>query len=470
MVNNPYEPPKGDLPAADLAAPNSGRSDTWRWTVCGLLLLATMLNYMDRQTLSLTFGTIQKELNLTPAHYGAIESRFSYAFAVGGFLIGMLVDRFSPRLLYPMVLIGWSLAGICTAYATEVGSAIIASFPGIFTNPEEMSQRDYAAYIGLLACRITLGFFEAGQWPCALVTTQRILSPKDRTFGNSLLQSGASIGAIVTPFIVLSLVVDDVENAATWRLPFLVIGGIGMLWSLPWLWFVRRRDLQSPAEPQRKKADVKVTDVVAAQERELRFGKLALRFGVLFVVVCAINMTWQMFRAWLPLFLENSHGYDLKERSIFTSFFYGATDVGCITAGFAVRRLATIGWGVHKARVVTFTACAVLTAASAIAAAYLPRGPLLLGVLLLTGFGALGLFPNYYSFVQELSQKHLAKISGLLSAAAWFSTGAMQKRIGEYITETESYTLAIVLAGVAPLVACLALWIFWRPGRHDRSN
>ena len=95
----------------------SPRTGSWKWWVCGALLLATMLNYMDRQTLSLTATQLKTEIHLDDARYGSLEEWFSYAFAAGGIFFGFIADRIGPRRLYPIVLIGWSLAGIATPLA-----------------------------------------------------------------------------------------------------------------------------------------------------------------------------------------------------------------------------------------------------------------------------------------------------------------------------------------------------------------
>jgi ACS family hexuronate transporter-like MFS transporter len=91
-------------------------------------------------------------------------------------------------------------------------------------------------------CRGLLGFFEAGHWPCALVVTHAVLSRSDRAFGNSILQSGASIGAILTPIIVLALA-GDPTVADTWRPPFLIVGAVGILWVILWLATIPRDSL-----------------------------------------------------------------------------------------------------------------------------------------------------------------------------------------------------------------------------------
>src|SRR5436305_257885 len=148
------------------------RPRSWKWLVCGLLLLATMLNYMDRMTLNQLGPRIMSELDLNKIQYGRIESAFAIAFACGALLSGWLADRINVRWFYPAVVLAWSAAGFATGFAY-----------GFYT---------------LIACRFLLGLCEAGHWPCALRTTQRILSPDQRTMGNSLLQSGAALGAVLT--------------------------------------------------------------------------------------------------------------------------------------------------------------------------------------------------------------------------------------------------------------------------------
>ena len=106
------------------------------------MLLATMLNYMDRQALSQQAAEIRGELKLSNEDYGNLETGFGIAFAVGGVATGFMVDRFSLRWMYPAVLLLWSAVGFATGWVTD--------------------------YRELMICRVLLGFAEAGQWPCAL--------------------------------------------------------------------------------------------------------------------------------------------------------------------------------------------------------------------------------------------------------------------------------------------------------------
>lgn len=433
-----------------LLQPHNRRSANWKWYICGLLLLATMLNYMDRQTLSQTATDIGRELSLSNEQYGDLEMGFGLAFAVGGVITGFLVDRISVRWMYPIVLLGWSIAGFSTAHAESIGRAM-----GYEAGPD-------AGYAGLLLCRIVLGIFEAGQWPCALVTSQRLLSRKDRTLGNSILQSGASLGAIITPVITQLLVSDE---PGSWKAPFQVIGVLGILWIIPWLLSIRAEDVALPKDDQRPATD----DEPGSTGGAASSADFIRKFLVLIFVVTLINLCWHFFRAWLPKFLREFHMYAREDVNWFTSAYYIAADVGCLSVGFAVKWMVGHRWGVHRARMAMFLLCAVLTSLSAVAA-YMSAGPALLGMLLLIGFGALGLFPCYYSFSQELSTRHQGKVTGALSCINWIFTAIMQKLVGQEVDESHSYATQLVILGLAPLVAWVILAIFWPSDRKSSES
>jgi ACS family hexuronate transporter-like MFS transporter len=440
----------------------TGEQTQWRWVVCGMLLLALVLNYMDRQTLSLTITTIEKEIQLTNTQYGRLEKGFGYAFAFGGLAFGVLADRLSVRWLYPIVLLGWSVAGLATGYADRLGAWLTPQISAVFgsdgilwltqtDNAGALDSSNNSAYVGFLFCRVVLGFFEAGQWPCALVTTQRLLTAADRPFGNSILQSGASIGAILTPIVVGTF---DTGQLGWWRSPYVVIGALGILWVGPWLAIVRGVDLSRPA------ATVPQPGTGRKNPLETSFVVQVRRYLALVVVVIVLNLTWQYFRVWLPKMLEQYHGYTPKHVRWFTTAYYISTDVGCIAAGASVKWLAGRGTNVHRARLMTFAFCAFLTGLSTVAS-QLPKGPLLLGTFLVIGFGALGLFPNYYSFTQELSARHQGKVAGSLGFITWVVTSEMQELVGKEIDRTNSYAKGIFWIGLAPLLGLVAMLLLW---------
>jgi ACS family hexuronate transporter-like MFS transporter len=410
----------GPMPAQSTRA-------TWLpWYVCGLLLLATTINYMDRQTLSSAASRVIDDFQITKEQYGELELWFGLSFAAGALVFGLLADLTSVWLLYPAVLVAWSLTGIATGRVTTFG--------------------------GLATCRALLGLFEAGHWPCALKTTQRLLSSGQRTLGNSILQSGTSIGAIVTPLVMRSMLTPE---AGSWRFPFQIIGAVGLAWAVLWLGTIRRAEVSGPVEPS---PGVKARQSAAGTTRTT--GELVRRFGVLVIVVITINICWHLFRVWLPLFLQQGRGYSESDALAFTSVFYVATDVGCIAAGAASIGLQRWGAKAGFARWLVFAGCSAITALSVVVA-YTPQGYLLLGLLLVVGAGALGLFPCYYALSQELSANHQGKVTGILGAIAWVSIAPIHKYFGRLVDETGSYDLGIAIVGCLPLVALVAWGLLW---------
>jgi ACS family hexuronate transporter-like MFS transporter len=401
------------------------RAPAWRWWVCGLLLLATAINYMDRLTLNLLAGTINEDLGLNKLDYARIEVGFALAFALGAIAFGFLVDRFNVCWVYPLAVLAWSAAGFATGFAH--------------------------GFLTLLACRFLLGLAESANWPCALRTTQRLLPPEDRAMGNGILQSGAAVGAILIPLVMLLLF--DPQVPATWRVPFWVVGAAGVLWVVAWWASVRPADLRL--------ADL-LSPFGSAPAPGPAPARLACRFAALIVVVVTINMTWHFLRAWLPLYLRGL-GYDQRSINLFASAYYVCTDAGVLTAGFVTLRLARAGrLSVHASRRLVFLGCALL-AALCLAAPFLPPGPLLLGTLLAVGFGALGVFPNYYSWQQDLTVRHQGKVTGTLGCCCWLAMAAWQEVIGRVVEGTGSYVPCFVISGLAPLVGFAAVGFLWGP-------
>ncbi len=393
--------------------------------ICGLLLLASAINYMDRQTLASVSVRITNEFKLSEQQYGRLEAGFGWAFAIGSLCFGMLADRITVRWLYPAVLVGWSLAGFLTGYAE--------------------------GYQQLLGCRVLLGFFEAGHWPCGIRTVRGLLSARDRSVGNGLLQSGTSIGAISTPLLMRWLLTPE---EGSWRFSFQLIGAIGSLWAIAWLWIVRSSDL--PVVRSQKETKTPWWTVFYHH-----------RLWVVLVVVASINTTWQVLRAWLPKFLQQGRGYEESTMLLFNSVWYVATDVGCLSVGVIVLGLVSLGLRLQVARIATFCGCCLLCACTVLVP-WLPAGPTLLGVLLIVGAGALGLFPLYYTFSQDISSEHQGKVTGMTSFAAWFFTPFAQDGFGRLVDETKSYDLGFAIAGCVPLIGALALILFW--GKHDSDE
>jgi ACS family hexuronate transporter-like MFS transporter len=390
------------MPAND----SSERSPTWTWLICGILFLATLVNYANRVTVTQRSVEIIASFQTDREGYGKAEGKFGYGFALGGLVFGVLADWISIRWLYPLVVLAWSAAGFASGH-----SATLEQF-GI--------------------CRFLLGLFEAGHWPCALRMTQRTFLPHERTRGNGILQSGASAAQVLVPLALLQL---DARDSSGWRLSCGIMGVVGLPWALLWLASVRERDVRRP--------------VIQTDEHAAGTG------------MSQVIQEVPLWKVWMPDTLRTDHEYAKAFVDDFSAVYYVSTFFGSLSAGWIVGWLAHRGWNVHRARLAAFALFAVLVACS-VPAAFQPRGPLLLGLLLLIAFGSLGVAPIYYSLNQEMSGRNQGKVGGSLSFLLWLILGAMQGEIGQHVKDDPTirpYLFAAV--GLLPLIACAALALFW---------
>lgn len=399
----------------------------WRWWVCVLLFLATTLNYMDRISLNQMAVQIQKALSIDDQQYSYLESGFSFAFAVGAVLTGFIVDRVSVRWVYPAVVLGWSAAGVLTGYAN--------------------------GFWWLIACRIALGLFEAGNWPCGIRTTKAVLRPDERSFGNSLFQSGTAVGAVVTPILILWLVRWAEAGGASdaWRLPFRAIGLIGLVWVALWFLTIPRKLITA--------APV-AGDQGAARYRDVFRDP---RFWGLLVMVIGINVAWHTYRAWLPKYLQQHRGYTFEEMTGLMTGFYLIADIGSWTVGLLTLVVMRRGRSGHSARILAFTGCSGLAVVSVLVP-FAPRGWELTAAVFVFAFAALGLFPTYFAMSQELSVAHQGKVTGTLGAGAHLFLALVIYPIqGWYIKQHGAYNEVLAVAGLFPAIALAVLVWLWRP-------
>jgi ACS family hexuronate transporter-like MFS transporter len=278
-----------------------------------------------------------------------------------------------------------------------------------------------------------------------------------RTFGNSILQSGASVGAVLTPMLVLAL---ERWNPDSWRWAFLIVGGFGLPWAVAWLLLVRERDVRRPV------IQTDETSTGPGGERELQeipFWQVftTRRWWLLLAVVCLINTVWHFIRVWMPVWLEKDLNYSHEFVQKFTSAYFLATFFGALASGWLTSALPRRGWNVHRARLAVFLVFALMSGL-VVPAAYMKPGPLLLGTLLVVAFGTLGLFPIYYSLNQEISAKNQGKVGGSLGFATWGSLYFFHGWVGALTTDNPGLRpLIFTVVGCGPLLAFFVLLLFW---------
>ena len=208
----------------------------WRWWLCSLLFVATTVNYLDRQVLSLTYEEfIKPEFHWTDAHYGTITSFFSIFYAIACLFAGKFVDWMGTKKGYLIAIGVWS-GGAClhaacgwvTAYLIE-GIDSVAALRAVEKGSElALAISTTSVYLFLL-CRGILALGEAGNFPAAIKVTAEYFPKKDRAFATSIFNAGASVGALAAP-----LTIPPLAQAFGWEWAFIIIGGLGFLWMFFW--------------------------------------------------------------------------------------------------------------------------------------------------------------------------------------------------------------------------------------------
>ena len=198
----------------------------WAWGLCWLMFASTVLNYMDRQAIALVGPQIKAQFALDNRGYGWVMAAFQLTYAFFQLPAGYLVDRWNVRRTYASAVLWWSGAGIATAFAPNLGL--------------------------LMTFRSLLGMGESFNWPCALRVTSGVLPPSDRSLGNGIFNSGAAIGAVLTPLLVTPLAVH-----MGWRYTFVILGFGGLIWVAAWLILTGSSDLAN-ATPSRDEQHLQV--------------------------------------------------------------------------------------------------------------------------------------------------------------------------------------------------------------------
>lgn len=188
-------------------------TSAWKWWIAIVLFLATVLTYLDRQTLSLCGPMICQEFQLSNEEYGRLVAAFRWAYAFVHVPAGYLADRVSLRLIYAAAVSLWSTAGAAAAFICGGRQ--------------------------LLATRAVLGVGEAFNWPCATRIIADLLPPADRGLGSGIFNSGAAVGSLIAPLIITPLALHF-----GWRKAFFTIGAVGFLWVFLWLWVTRKASVR----------------------------------------------------------------------------------------------------------------------------------------------------------------------------------------------------------------------------------
>jgi MFS transporter, ACS family, hexuronate transporter len=294
----------------------------YRWLICALLFLATTINYIDRQILSLLKPILDVELGWTNAQFGEVNAAFQAAYAVGLLLFGGFIDRFGTKIGYAVSIAAWSLAAI--------GHAAAGSVRGFFF------------------ARVALGLGEGGNFPAAIKAVATWFPRKERAFATALFNSGANVGAIVAPAVV-----PLIALTWGWQSAFVAAGIAGFFWLALWLPFY-----ESP-EKTKRLGSAELAHIQSDNEEQEAGAGAAVRWTDIlkyrqawsFVVAKFLtDPVWWFFLIWLPDYFKKTRALDIKQSWVHLVAIYSLVTVLSIFGGWLVGYLARSGLTMSRAR------------------------------------------------------------------------------------------------------------------------
>lgn len=302
----------------------TNKMSNFRWVICALLFLATTVNYMDRQVLSLTWKDfISPEFHWTDNDYGTITGLFSIFYAMTNLFAGKFIDWMGTKKGYLIAIFVWSTGAVMHAGCGWVAMQI-EGYGSIEALRMVQAGSDAAVAIAtvsvylFLACRLILAAGEAGNFPAAIKVTAEYFPKKDRAFSTSIFNSGASIGALAAPATIPLL-----ARALGWEWAFVIIGVLGYVWMGLWIWLydkpakskhVNAAELlyiNQDSDDEAAPLDTPAADAPEAEEKVIGFWR-CFTFRQTWSFIMGKLLTdgvWWFFLFWAPAYFSDQYGY-----------------------------------------------------------------------------------------------------------------------------------------------------------------
>ncbi|MBK5257416.1 MAG: MFS transporter [Vicinamibacteria bacterium] len=408
-----------------------------RWFMIGLVFLATVINYIDRQTVSVLKTAISQDLGLSNADYAAVQNSFLVFYGISQLVSGRLYDIIGTRLGFVFSIVVWSFAAMAHAAARSA-----ASF-GLF--------------------RAVLGFGEAGNWPGAAKVVGEWFPVRERALGMGIFNTGAAVGGALSPPIIAWL-----ATAYGWRMTFVVTGLLGFAWLALWLIFFRTPSQHPWITDAERSHILDGAAPATAGEAVWRpgWGKL-LRYRQTWAIVMGRFITdpiWWLYIFWLPAYLQEARGFSLQQVGFSAWLPYLAGGLGALGGGYASGALISRGWSVDRARKSVMIFGAMLTPAG-ILAMRASDPYVALGWMAVVLFG----FQVWVNNLQTLPSDFfpssaVGSVFGLGGLAAAIASVVFNWGTGQ-IVDAFGYTPVFLIAGVlGPLGLIVTLWLAGRIG------
>ena len=408
-----------------------------RWWIIGLIFIATVINYIDRTAFALLWPQMGKDLGMDNSDYALMLNIFMVTYAASKFLSGRLYDQIGTRLGFIASIVTWSVAAAFHAVARGV--------------------------VSLSIVRGLLGLGEAGLWPGAVKSNGEWFPVKQRALAQGIFNSGASIGNVVAPVVIVFLYAQF-----GWKSTYVILGLVGLLWVVPWYVINKSKPEDHPWITEEERAlllndRLENNGVVDEGAKSLSIPTLLSYKQPWGVLLCRffIEPIWWFFAGWMPIYLNSKFGLSIEEigNTMWISYLMAAA--GGILGGLfteAIIKKSSVDVG-RKASIVLGSLLIVLGFVGII---LFVDNSNYMTFILLAGIALFG-FQFAIGNIQTLSSDlfrgpSVGTLAGLAGTIAAISPIIMNWFIGK-ITEGGSYTPAFIAITLSVVLAVISIFI-----------
>lgn len=395
-----------------------------RWAMISLAFFATLINYLDRQALSVAAPILQQQFHLSNEDYSRILFAFMLAYTVMNGVSGLVIDRLGTRLGYALFVGWWSVCALLHAFARGAWSL------GVF--------------------RFLLGMGESGNWPGAVKVVAEWFPLEERSLASGIFNSGSAAGAILAPPVIAVLLLKF-----GWRSAFAAVGCAGFLWLMVWA--------RSYRTPEREVEAAAVSRVPLGVLLRSRF-VLAFTASKIF-----IDPVWYFYTFWFPEYLYHGRHFDMAAIGRYAWIPFFVAGIGSVGGGWIAKVFLGFGMTAGAARKAAVTVAGVLMF-MAVPAVLAQSAALSIALVSVAMAGYTAALANMLAMPSDVFPSNaVASVYGLASMGSGFG-GMVFALITGWLVDRYSYVPAFWLFGAIPLVGVVILWTLMGPLIQETSR
>lgn len=418
-------------PVADLPRGESpSRVGNVRWTICALLFVATTINYMDRQVLSILKPTLQHSIGLSEQGYGNVIALFQVSYAVGLLVAGRLIDKLGSRLGYSLIMALWSLAAL--------GHAVVSTV------------------FGFGVARVLLGLGESGNFPAAIKTVADWFPRRERSFATGIFNAGATAGAIICP-----LTIPWITIHYGWHAAFLFTGLLGIPWVIWWA-IKYRKPNNHPTLTGAELRHIYEENAEQMAGAAIPWTRL-LTYRQTWGITLGKGLTdpiWWFYLFWIPGFLDTRFHVNLSHLGLPLIVVYTVSTIGGILGGWLPSLFERMGMHGYKARYGAMFVCACFSLPMLFAGG-ITNMWVAVAFLSLATAGHQGWSANVYTTASDVFPSSVVgSVIGIAGMAGSVMGTLFSLYAGRILQVTGSYNTLFIVAGSAYMIAFVCLQIF----------